>query len=255
MAARAGFTPQELETRRRGDHAGRAGADAGGPQRSRRTRSACAFRSRRARRSRRSRTRCWSARPGAPARSARWRRSRSMPGPDRGAPREPAAQRRRSPRASKASTSAPASRRCSRPIADLHLPPSIRVEYGGAYEEQQKSFQRSAAGAGARGRAGVHRAAVRVRRLRGADRGHRRRRCSRRRRASRAAGHADDVQPVVVHGPDHGDRHRRQERHPAARRRSAVPGGGAVAGREHDPGGRAAAAADHDDGAGDGRRA
>ena len=27
-----------------------------------------------------------------------------------------------------------------RAIADLHLPPAIRVEYGGAYEEQQKSF-------------------------------------------------------------------------------------------------------------------
>ena len=26
-------------------------------------------------------------------------------------------------------------------IADLNLPPSIRVEYGGTYEEQQKSFK------------------------------------------------------------------------------------------------------------------
>ena len=28
-----------------------------------------------------------------------------------------------------------------RAIADLHLPPAIRVEYGGAYEEQQRSFK------------------------------------------------------------------------------------------------------------------
>src|ERR1700730_12031605 len=25
-------------------------------------------------------------------------------------------------------------------VADMHLPPSIRVEYGGTYKEQQKSF-------------------------------------------------------------------------------------------------------------------
>jgi multidrug efflux pump subunit AcrB len=28
-----------------------------------------------------------------------------------------------------------------RAVADLHLPPAIRVSYGGAYEEQQKSFK------------------------------------------------------------------------------------------------------------------
>ena len=37
-----------------------------------------------------------------------------------------------------------------------------------------------------------------------------------------AADHGDDVQHLVVHGADHGDRHRGEERHPAARRRSAV---------------------------------
>ena len=28
-----------------------------------------------------------------------------------------------------------------RAVADLHIPPSIRVEYGGTYKEQQKSFR------------------------------------------------------------------------------------------------------------------
>ena len=42
--------------------------------------------------------------------------------------------------------------------------------------------------------------------------------------------HADDVQRVVVHGPDHGDRHRREERDPAARRQREVPGDRLVAG-------------------------
>ena len=37
-------------------------------------------------------------------------------------------------------TSAARSRRCRRLLLDLHLPSSIRVEYGGTYAEQQKSF-------------------------------------------------------------------------------------------------------------------
>ena len=43
------------------------------------------------------------------------------------------------------------------------------------------------------------------------------------RRVPRAAGHRNDVQHLVVHGPDHGHRHRRQERHSAARCRPALP--------------------------------
>ncbi len=38
-----------------------------------------------------------------------------------------------------------------------------------------------------------------------------------------AAGHRDHVQSLVVHGADHGDRHRGQERHSAARCRPEVP--------------------------------
>ena len=55
-------------------------------------------------------------------------------------------------------------------VADMHLPPTIRVVYGGTYEEQQKSFRDLLDGAGARDRAGVHGAAVRVPHLRRSDR-------------------------------------------------------------------------------------
>ena len=81
----------------------------------------------------------------------------------------------------------------------------------------------SAGGAGAGGRAGVHGAAVRVPHVRRAhgdsgvgaalDLG----------RVSGAAGHRNHVQHLLVHGTDHGDRHRGQERHSAAGRRSEVP--------------------------------
>ena len=74
-----------------------------------------------------------------PARSARWPRSRRSPARPKCAARTCSAMSP-SRRGSKASTSAPASPRCSRRSPDLHLPASIRVEYGGAYEEQQKSF-------------------------------------------------------------------------------------------------------------------
>ena len=109
-------------------------------------------------------------------------------------------------------------------VADLKLPPSIRVEYGGTYREQQKSFRDLARRARARGRADLPRAAVRVPIVHAAGRdsvvgdsvdiG----------RLSRAARHTHDLQRRVVHGPDHGDRHRRQERHPAARREREVSG-------------------------------
>ena len=109
-------------------------------------------------------------------------------------------------------------------VADLKLPPSIRVEYGGTYREQQKSFRDLA------------------------DRARRWRSCliflvllfefrsftppiailssailSTSGVLLRAAHHADDVQRRLVHGPDHGRRHRRQERHPAARRQREIP--------------------------------
>ena len=106
-------------------------------------------------------------------------------------------------------------------VADLKLPPSIRVEYGGTYQEQQKSFRDLAivlvlavvlvflvllfefriftAPIAILSSAMLSTSGVLL----------------------RAARHAHDVQRVVVHGPDHGDRHRRQERHPAARRRTS----------------------------------
>ena len=108
-------------------------------------------------------------------------------------------------------------------IADLQLPPSIRVQYGGQYAEQQKSFKDLAFvlvlaivlvfivllfefGNFARARGGaLLGAALHLRRVSG------------------AADHRNHVQPLVVHGADHGDRHRGQERHSAAGCRPEVP--------------------------------
>ena len=122
-------------------------------------------------------------------------------------------------------------------VDDLHLPPSIRVEYGGTYAEQQQSFHdlmmvlvlaivlvfRGAAvrvpNVGCTDCDSVVGAAVDLGRI------------------SRAADHPDDVQHCVVHGTDHGDRHRGQEWHPAARRRSAISRGG-IAGARCDDSGR-----------------
>ena len=64
-------------------------------------------------------------------------------------------------------------------IADLQLPPEIRVQYGGQYEEQQKSFAGPGVRAGAGHRAGLHGAAVRVRQFRRARGGAVLPRCSR----------------------------------------------------------------------------
>ena len=66
-----------------------------------------------------------------------------------------------------------------RAIADLHLPPAIRVAVRRRLRGAAAVVPRPAARAGAGGRAGVHRAAVRVRRFRRADRGASRRRCCR----------------------------------------------------------------------------
>ena len=67
-------------------------------------------------------------------------RDRRTAGPDRDPPGEPAAlvevtarPRRRRP--------GHGDRAVQKAIADLKLPPSIRVEYGGTYQEQQKSFR------------------------------------------------------------------------------------------------------------------
>ena len=108
-------------------------------------------------------------------------------------------------------------------IDDLKVPPSIHVQYGGQFEEQQKSFKDLVVRAGAGDRAGLHRAAVRVRQLRRADRRDLFGAALHLRRLPGAAGHRHHVQHLVVHGPDHGDRHRGQERHSAARCRSEVP--------------------------------
>ena len=107
-------------------------------------------------------------------------------------------------------------------VADLHLPPSIRVVYGGTYEEQQKSFRdlmlvlvlaivlvflvllfefRTLAAP-----LSILASAL----------------LSHLRRLPRPAHHPHHLQHRVVHGTDHGDRHRGQERHPAARRRPEI---------------------------------
>ena len=141
-----------------------------------------------------------------------------------------------------------------RTIADLHLPSAIRIAFGGAYEEQQKSFKDLLVvlvlavllvftvllfefGSFAAPVAVIASALLSTIGVFAA-----------------LLVDADDVQPVVVHGSDHGDWHRRQEWHPPARCRSAVPRAGSVTGGEHDPGRRAAASSDRDDRTRDRRR-
>ena len=108
-------------------------------------------------------------------------------------------------------------------VAELHIPPSIRVVYGGTYAEQQKSFRdllevlvlamvlvftvllfefRTFAAPTAIIASALLSTSGRV---------------------SGAAGHRHHLQHLVVHGFDHGDRHRGQERNSAARRRPAFP--------------------------------
>src|ERR1035441_10196587 len=62
--------------------------------------------------------------------------------------------------------------------------------------------------------------------------------------------HRNHLQPVVVHGPHHGDWHRRQEWYSPAGRRSEVPGGRPSGGRKHDARRRAPPASHYDDRAG-----
>ncbi len=101
-------------------------------------------------------------------------------------------------------------------------------------------------------RAGLHGAPVRVRELRrpggdsvvgvAVDLG----------RVPGAAGHGRDLQHRLVHGADHGDRHRGEERHSAPRCQRPLPGGGSARLRGDGPGGRTPAAAHSDDRAGHG---
>ncbi len=112
---------------------------------------------------------------------------------------------------------------CRRRLTILHMPASIRVEYGGTYQEQQKSFHdlvsvlmlaivlvfivllfefgSFAAPLAILASAMLSTSGVFI----------------------RTADYADDVQRVVVHGHDHGDRHRGEERHSAARCGSEIP--------------------------------
>ena len=169
-------------------------------------------------------TRCWSV--------ARARRDARLAGhvdgdcrPDRDPPREPAAQRggdgalrRREP-----------GRRHGEGAEGRRRAATCRPRFAwstAARTRSSRSRSTTAVRAGAGDRAGVHRAAVRVRQFRRADRDPLLGAALHLRRVPGAAGHGHDVQHLVVHGADHGDRHRGQERHSAARRRPEVPRGG-----------------------------
>ena len=125
-------------------------------------------------------------------------------------------------------------RRVKQTLTDLNMPPSIRVEFGGGYQEQQKSFKDLAfvlvlaivlvfivllfefANFAA---------PVAVL-------------CSALLSTCGVFGGllvtGKDLQPGVLHGVDYGDRHRGEERHSAAGRRPEVPGGRTFARRGHD---------------------
>ena len=107
-------------------------------------------------------------------------------------------------------------------VEGLHLPKSVRVTYGGTYEEQQKSFRDLLQSTVAGSCTGLRRPARGVPQLPCADRDSHVIGSVNLRRHPRPAHHAYDVQRRVVHGPHHGHRHRRQERNPAARRRREV---------------------------------
>ena len=103
-------------------------------------------------------------------------------------------------------------------VQAMHLPANVRVEYGGTYQEQQKSFAELLSAVDGVG-VGVWRTADGVPQLRRATRdscivGTVDRRCCR-----RSADYRNHVQRIQLYGADHGHRHRRQERHSSARRR------------------------------------
>ena len=132
-------------------------------------------------------------------------------------------------------------------VADLHLPASVRVEYGGTYQQQQQSFHdllqvlvlalalvfgvllaefRNFP-------APIAILASSVLSISGVI------------LALLVTG--IDVQRGLVHGTHHGHRHRGQERHPAARCRRAVPRRGRLGPRSHASRGAAPPAAHRDD--------
>ena len=131
--------------------------------------------------------------------------------------------KRKSPGGSRASTWDAGVAAVQKAVNDLHLPPSIRVAYGGTYKEQQKSFHdlvvvlllalvliflvllfefRSFSAplailsSAVLSTSGVFFALYH---------------------------YAHRFQRRVLHGADHGARHRGQERNPAARRQSEIP--------------------------------
>ena len=137
-------------------------------------------------------------------------------------------------------------------VADLQLPPEIRVVYGGTYAEQQKSFQdllmvlgvavvlvftvllfefRTFAAPTA-----IIASALTL--------------LSTFRSISRPADHENVLQYFIVHGTHHGDRHRREKRHLAARCGSTLSRRRNVGPRGNAGGGRPPLAADSDDRAG-----
>ena len=143
--------------------------------------------------------------------------------PDRNSPREPAARCRGDRAAGRTRPGQRASQPYRKTVDDLHLPSSIRVVYGGTYAEQQQSFhdlmlvlvlaivlvfvvllfefRTLAAPLAILSSALLSTSGVFL----------------------ASADHAHHVQHRVVHGTDHGDRHRGQERNPAARRRPEIP--------------------------------
>ena len=109
-------------------------------------------------------------------------------------------------------------------VVDLHIPSSIRVVYGGTYEEQQKSFHDLLVVLALavvlvftvllfEFRTFAAPAAILASAL-----------LSTSRRVFRAPGDPDHLQHLFLHGLDHGDRHRREKRNPAARRRPTLQG-------------------------------
>ena len=137
-------------------------------------------------------------------------------------------------------------------VSDLKLPPSIRVEYAGTFKEQQKSFRELltvlllamvlvfivlllefrafSAPVAILSSAVLSTSGVFL----------------------RLADYANHVRRVVVHGTDHGDRNRGEERYSFARRKPEVPVGGLLAGGGAGAGWTAPAASDRDDGHGRG---
>ena len=189
MAARAGFTPQEIELDVERDPAGRAGADAGGAQRPR-VHDPRALPRVDPRIGRRDQEHAAGQRDGAHRHARHAATVEEHPGSDRGPAREPAAQRdghraarRRRPRRRRRGGAARDRRAstCRRRSA---------WSTAALTQEQQRSFHDLLLVLVLAIAPRVHRAAVRVRRLRGADRGHRVRPAVDRRRVPRAARHA-----------------------------------------------------------------